>query len=351
MSTFYNLTVKEISKETPNAVSIVFEVPSNLRNEFTFEAGQYITLKTTIEGEEIRRAYSICSIPKSDEFRIVVKAVKNGKFSQFATTKLTKGAKLEVAEPEGRFILKANPLNKNSYLGIAAGSGITPVMGILKTVLAHEPNSSFHLIYGNQSNRDTIFYNDLITLSKQYPNRFTISFVFSREKNENALFGRIDKGNLNYLLKNNFASVELEKVYLCGPENMIQTAKETLTQYNVKEENILYELFSSPIASIIKPETKFEGNCEISVVLDDEETSFTMPTKSTILTAVLKEGIDAPYSCQGGICSSCLAKVTEGKAVMEKNTILSDEEVNEGFILTCQAHPVSQKIKVNYDEV
>jgi ring-1,2-phenylacetyl-CoA epoxidase subunit PaaE len=351
MSRFYTLTIKEVKKETNNAVSILFDVPANLKNEFKFIAGQYINIKKEIAGEELRRAYSICSAPNSDELRIAVKAVDNGTFSVFATTILKEGDTLEVSKPEGKFVLETAKNHKKNYLAIAAGSGITPIMAMLKAVLFEEPNSTFTLIYGNKTVNDSIFKAEIDELKKAFPTNFNLQNVFSRAQVEDALFGRIDEGNINFVVKNKLKHLAFDAAFLCGPETMIQKAKSTLIENNFNEKTIHFELFTTPVASNTTANNAFEGDCEITVLVDDEETTFTMDAKTTILTAALKEGLDAPYSCQGGICSSCMAKVTEGKAVMDKNTILSDQEVAEGLILTCQAHPTTSKITIDYDDV
>lgn len=350
MSNFYKLTVQKIVKETSNAVSIAFKIPEDLKEAFQYKAGQYITIKKEIAGEELRRAYSLCSQPNSKEFKVAVKAVDNGTFSVFATTILKEGDVLEVSKPEGKFVLETSSTNSKNYLGIAAGSGITPIMAMLKTVLNEEPNSTFTLVYGNKTEDETIFKTEIDTLKNEFPSTFNVQYVLSREEKDYALFGRIDTANLNFVLKNKLKDINFEDAFICGPEEMINTSKETLISYGLNEENIKFELFT---ASTETEETTedYQGECDITVIVDEEEESFKMDSKTTILTASLKEGIDAPYSCQGGICSSCLAKVTQGKAVMEKNSVLSEEEVNEGFILTCQAHPVTQKITVDFDDV
>ena len=351
MSKFHTLTIKELKKETADAVSILFEIPEALKEEFKFTAGQYINIKKNIAGEELRRAYSICSSPKSGELRIAVKAVDNGSFSVFAATILKVGDVLEVSKPLGKFILETELSNAKNYLGIAAGSGITPMMSMIKAVLTDEPNSTFTLIYGNKTTADTIFKDEIVLLQNTYPTQFNVQYVFSREQKDGALFGRIDKGNLNFILKNKFKDSSFDAAFLCGPEMMISTLKETLIENGLDKNNIHFELFTPPVVPENEIHIAFEGTCEITVVLDDEETTYEMDSKMTILTAALKEGLDAPYSCQGGICSSCLAKVTAGNAVMEKNSILSDAEIKDGFILTCQAHPTTQKITIDYDNV
>ena len=348
MAKFYSLDIKELKKETKDAVSITFDIPSNLQNEFKFIAGQYITLKTIINKEEVRRAYSICSSPKSNEITVAVKQVKGGTFSVFATTELTKNTKIEVAAPEGKFILKTDKSNSNNYLAFAAGSGITPIMAMIKDVLETESNSTFTLVFGNKSTYETIFFDEINALKETYKNRFFVQYVYSKEQPKNSLFGRIDNSTVNYILKQR--KVDFSSVFLCGPEQMIFTVKDTLLENNFNEDNIHFELFTSKkkdkeeiINEVLKGET------EITILLDDETTTFTMKQDDNILSAALNKGLDAPYSCQGGICSSCLAKVTEGKAVMKKNSILSEEEVAEGYILTCEAHPTTAKIIIDYD--
>ena len=349
MSKFYTLSIKEIKKETPNAVSVVFTIPSELTIDFNFTAGQYVNIKNNIAGSEIRRAYSICSSPNSNEFRIAIKAVDNGTFSVFATTVLKEGDVLEVSKPEGRFVLETSANHSNNYLGIAAGSGITPIISMIKAVLSEEPKSTFTLMYSNKTMAETIFKRELDALLTKYPNQLKMQYVFSREKNENNLFGRIDEGNINFIVKNKFKDVDFNSAFLCGPEEMINVVKDTLIKNGFNASNIFFELFAVPVSSE-KETINHKGTCNITVLVDDEETTFSMDTNSTILTAALKEGLDAPYSCQGGICSTCIAKVTEGKATMEKNTILSDDEVSEGFVLTCQAKPITSTIKVDYDQ-
>lgn len=346
MSQFYKLKIKRLIKETPNAVSITFDIPTNLKSDFNFIAGQYITIKKEINGIELRRAYSICSSPESGELKVAVKAVENGTFSIYATTELKEGDILEVSKPEGRFNLI--PESGKNYIAIAAGSGITPIMSMLKTALI--AGNNFTLIYGNKSERETIFKEELETLLNQYSDKLYIHYIYSQEKIENALFGRCDHGNINFLIKNNYQNVQFDEAFLCGPENMIEVVTNALIGNNIAKENIHFELFSTPIESTENIEIP-SGKTQITVILDDEETTFLMPRKKVILTAALDKDLDAPYSCQGGVCSSCLGRITSGEAIMEKNSILTDGEIEEGLILTCQAHPTTDKITIDYDNV
>lgn len=348
MNTFHKLSIKNRIQETADAVSLVFEVPENLKTNFSFKAGQYITLKATINGSEIRRAYSICSAPESGELKVAIKTVDNGIFSTYATSQLKVGDVLEVHEPEGKFVLE--PTRSNNYLGMAAGSGITPVLSMIKAVLQQEPSSSFTLIYGNKSSEETMFKAELDALSITYDSRFNLHYVFSRQNEEGSLFGRIDKGHTNYFIKNIYKNWSFKTVFLCGPEEMIKTVSTTLKENRYKESQILFELFTASVNEESNSQIK-EGQTEVTVLLDDEEFTFTMKQTDDILAAALRNDVDAPYSCQGGVCSSCLAKVNEGKAVMAKNNILTDDEVDDGFILTCQAHPITSKISIDYDDV
>jgi ring-1,2-phenylacetyl-CoA epoxidase subunit PaaE len=347
MATFYKTTIKEITHETANAVSVLFHIPENQEKTFQFTAGQYITLQKEIYGETVRRAYSICSTPQSDEIRVAIKAVEKGVFSSYATSELKVGDAIEISAPEGRFQLQPQP-NKN-YIAFAAGSGITPILSMLKTVLENEPSASFTLVYGNRTVAETMFYAELLALKQQYPN-FQLEFICSRERQENALFGRIDKAFTNFFVKNKYKDTSFDSAYLCGPEEMIHTVSDTLKEAGFSAENIHFELFT--VAADEEATSKIkDGTTEITILLDDEETTFTMTQTDTILAAALRHHVDAPYSCQGGVCSSCLGKVTDGKAVMVKNSILTDKEVAEGFILTCQAHPVTPKITIDFDDV
>ncbi len=350
MSLFYKLQIKEVKRETINAVSIVFNVPEELKSVYKFKAGQYLNLKLTLDGAEIRRAYSICSSPNSGELRISIKAVKHGLFSKFANDNLKVGDLIEVAQPEGKFTFEPNADRQKNYAGFVAGSGITPVLSILQSVLESEPKSSFVLVYGNKNQEETIFYNQLHTLQLQYVGRLFVHFVYSQAKVDNTLFGRIDKSTVNFILNTKHKELEFDKFYLCGPEEMINLVSDVLKEHNVSEKDIKFELFSTSISNAIEA-TSNDGHTKISILVDGDEVTFEMSQKQTILEAALKQGLDAPYSCQGGICSSCLARISKGTVTMKKNSILTDSEIAEGLILTCQAHPTSTEIFVNYDDV
>lgn len=352
MSGFHTLSIKNITRETDTSVSICFNVPEKLKTDFKFTAGQYITLKTTINGNEIRRDYSLCVAPNSGELKVAIKAVKDGTFSSYANSNLKPGDTLEVSTPKGRFTFVPNDKKTKHVAAFAAGSGITPILSIVKCALEEEKESNVILVYGNKTPKDTMFLDELIALQKAYSDRFSIQFVFSQTDENDAIFGRIEKSTVNYVIKNKHKDITVDAFYLCGPEAMIHTVKDVLTEHDIDPDRIHFELFKAATPSGIEEATTAEsGNTSITVVVDDEETTFEMSAKQTILEAALDKDLDAPYSCQGGICSSCLARVTEGKAKMRMNSILNESEVNEGLILTCQAHPTTPKIVVDFDDV
>ena len=344
---FHELRIKEVTKVTPRAVEIIFEIPSELTETFQYTAGQYLTLKATIDGNEIRRAYSISSAPSEADLKVVVKAVDKGVFSNHAMT-LRAGDTLEVAPPDGLFVYDKGEVG--NLLLIAAGSGITPIMSILKTALSNDASKKVALIYGNQTESQTIYLEQLNDLKDEYGDRLILKYSYSREERKDALFGRVNKSNLNYFLKQDCGDLAFAKAYLCGPEEMIQMAQLNLEEKGVlAKENIKFELFTTADSEVEITEDSHLS--EITVMLDDEQHIFTMRRDETLLDVMLKNDIDAPYSCQGGICSSCIALVEEGDVKMRKNSILTDEEVDDGFTLTCQACPTSAKIQVNFDEV
>lgn len=350
MSKFFPLKIKDVIRETSQAVSLEFEIPENLKQEFAFKAGQYITIKTQVEGKEIRRAYSLCTPPTDETFKVTVKEVKDGTFSVIANNRLEPGDVLEVHPPEGKFVFE--PLNDDhphTYAAFAAGSGITPVLSILKTALEQEKYSRFVLVYGNKTPDDTIFFKELLELQMEHPDRLFVEFVYSQTKEEESHYGRIDESTVNYVLKNRFQGTTFTRFYLCGPEAMINHVTDVLLKNDIEKEKILFELFNTKVEGEIKSD--LEGQTELTIIVDDEETTFNMPKNTTVLDAALDHGLDVPYSCQGGICSSCVARITEGEAEMEKNSILVDSEIEEGLVLTCQAHPLTSKLKIDYDDV
>jgi len=349
MAQFHKLSINSIEQVTSKSVAIGFNIPKELTSEFSFKAGQYITLMCEIDGTEVRRDYSICSAPNSGKLKVAVKEVEHGTFSKYANNKLKVGDVLEVASPNGRFVFEPNADSKNIAL-FAAGSGITPILSIIKCALEEAENQVI-LVYGNKSTADAMFLSELTDLKSTYPERFHLQLVFSQEDAENAVFGRIEKSTVNFALKNKFKDVDPERFYLCGPEPMIYSVKDILMENDVAEADIFFELFQVSKAENESSDEIPKGHTHVTVMLDDETFSFEMSQEKSILDAALEEDIDAPYSCQGGICSSCLARLTEGEATMRQNNILTDGELEEGLILTCQAHPTTPKIVVDYDDV
>ena len=349
MSTFYKLSVKEIKRETKHSVSIVFSVPDDLQNEFQFIPGQYINIQTNLKGENIRRAYSICSSLKSKELRIGVKEVKKGSFSVYANKKLKVGDVLDVSPPEGKFALPIDETKKHNYIAFAAGSGITPILSMIKSVLETEKNSQFILVYGNKSVNETMFKDEIDEL--ELSNRFKVHYIFSQKVSDAGYYGRINSDLLKEILETKYKDIAFDNYFLCGPEEMIELIKKNLETKGIQRDLIKYELFTTTSSSATQTENDLSGKSLITVILDDEETSFEMEKDDVILNAALLEGLDAPYSCQGGICSSCLAKVTEGEVVMDNNSILDEDELKDGLILTCQSHPVTAKVKIDYDDI
>ena len=348
MAQFHSLKIKSILRQTDKAVSITFEVPTALKADFAFTAGQYITLKTVIDAKEIRRDYSLSSGPQSESLTVTVKEIENGVFSSYANTQLKTGDTLEVGTPNGRFIYDPKTDASNTIVAFAAGSGITPIMSIARTVL--ETDSNFVLIYGNKSPKETIFYDEILKLQTLHSNRFMVQFVYSETDEKDALFGRIDSGNVQYILKNNIAVNNSQKFYLCGPEGMINTVNGILTEKGVEASKVLFELFTASEVKSTSTSTN-EGDSNITILVDEEETTLVMSQKQTILEAALANDLDVPYSCQGGVCSSCICRVTEGTATMRQNNILTDNEVAEGLVLSCQAEPASTSIKVDFDDI
>lgn len=350
MSKFHQLQIKTIQRETDKAVSIAFAVPEDLRSKFQFKAGQYLTLRTHIIEEEIRRDYSICTHPDSEELKVVVKEVEDGKFSKYANNELKAGDAIDVAPPNGRFIFEPNTSKNRNILAFAAGSGITPVIGIVKTVLNQEPKSKISLVYGNKSVKDTIFYRELIELKQAFEDRFQLQFIFSQTNEENALFGRIEQSTVNFIL--NKFSEKIDATYICGPEPMINVVSEALMAKGIDEDDIKFELFTpSETSEDVKTKGATDASTHVTVLVDDEQSTFKMPQNKTVLEVALDHDIDAPYSCQGGICSSCVARLKSGKVEMRQNNILTDSELEEGLILTCQSEPRTPEIVVDYDDI
>ena len=344
MKNSHSLVVSNIKQETVDSVVVSFKIDNESKSVYTFKAGQYLTLCSKIKGKEIKRSYSICSDPQSGKLQVGVKAIKNGVYSNYINDALRVGDTVEVSFPEGRFILDKSPAN---YLAFAAGSGITPIISIASDELRKNSNSIFVLGYGNKTLGSSMFKDALSDLKKEFPNRFFVHNTYSQENNPDSFFGRIDSGFINQVLKQHY-SIDFEKVLLCGPEKMIQSATKLLKDKSFNENQILFELFYSEAS---EKTTVTSKNSKATIIYDDETLSLEVPENMTILDAALQKNIDVPYSCQGGVCSSCIAKISSGSASMLQNNILTDSEIKEGLVLTCQAVPKTQEITVDFDDV
>lgn len=352
---FHTLQVKEVKTETADCVSIAFEIPDNLKQDFLFEQGQNITIKKEINGEEIRRSYSICSAPFENELRIAVKKVDGGKFSNYANSELKAGEALEIMPPTGKFNTKLKTENVKNYLAFVAGSGITPVISIIKTTLQTEPASNFTLVFGNRGRHSIIFFEELEGLKNKYLNRFNFINILSREKTDAPInSGRIDLTKLIEL--NKLVDYKnTDEFFICGPEEMIFCVKEFLETSGIAQQKIHFELFTTPgqqQAVSQKPlAVSNEGpQSKITVKLDGRSFDFDLGFNGeNILDAALKQGADLPFACKGGVCCTCKAKLLEGEVEMDVNWGLEHEEVAQGFILTCQSHPITEKVVVDFD--
>ncbi|TMI65480.1 MAG: phenylacetate-CoA oxygenase/reductase subunit PaaK [Bacteroidetes bacterium] len=353
---FHKLVIKEIRKETSECVSVLFDLPQTLQKDFQFKQGQSLTMRTMIGGEEVRRTYSLCSSPLDGQLRVAIKKVDGGLFSSFANDNLKSGDLLEVMEPVGKFYVELNPANKKNYLAFASGSGITPVMSIIKTTIRTEPHSNFTLVYGNRSRSSIIFFEELEGLKNTFIDRFNLINILSRERTESQInFGRIDIGKLTELEKL-VDYKKMDEIFICGPEEMIFCVKNFLEQKEISEKKIHFELFttSGQKATNVKRQASNVSSgpaSKITVKVDGRSFDFDLPLNSdkTILDAALKQGADLPYACKGGMCCTCKAKLLEGEVEMDVHWGLEHEEIEKGYILTCQSHPKTEKVVVDFD--
>jgi ring-1,2-phenylacetyl-CoA epoxidase subunit PaaE len=357
---FHPLRIKDVRQETPDCVSVLFEMPDSLQNDFRFSQGQSLTMRMQLNGEEVRRTYSICSCPLDNEWRVAIKKVDGGLFSTFANEQLKKGDTLEVMPPVGSFYTTLIPANTKKYLAIAAGSGITPVLSLIKTTLATEPASSFTLIYGNRSRNSIIFFEELEGLKNKYMERFNLVHVLSRERTDSPLnSGRIDPDKLNELdklVRYKF----FDEFFICGPEQMIFCVKDFLEKAGIDKKKIHFELFTTPgqksqstVSSRHSAVNSQQSGpkSSIEIKLDGRSFAFDLSLNShtSILDAALQQGVDLPFACKGGVCCTCKARLLEGKVSMDVHWGLEEEELEQGYILTCQSHPETDKVVVDFD--
>jgi ring-1,2-phenylacetyl-CoA epoxidase subunit PaaE len=359
MARFHSLEVTEIHQETADSIVVGFAIPPSLREEFRFAHGQYVTLKLTVNAEELRRSYSICSSPLDvDHFRIAVKRVPNGRASTQLVEKLRAGMRVEVMTPMGNFTTALDPAQARHFVAFAAGSGITPILSILNTVLRTEPRSRFTLFYGNTDQDRIIFRKRLEELKSAHGDRLSVFHILTKGMDEDALFnGRITKDKAITLLKR-FVSDGLDKeFFICGPEQMMVNVSEALEGSGVDKKHIHIELFTTPVTSDAKrpPEAAgpgaFTGTAQVKVILDGREHLLQVPAKGdALLDVALDAGLDVPFACKGAVCCTCKARVLEGQVEMAMNYALTDEEVADGYVLTCQTHPRSAHVVVDYDQ-
>lgn len=354
MTNFYSLEVKEVKRETEDSVSILFDVPVDLKGKFVYIQGQYITLRMEIDGEDIRRSYSICSCPYGHELRIAVKQIPNGKFSTYANTSIKVGDKIDVMPPLGSFYTEIDEQNEKNYAAFASGSGITPIMSIIRATLKAEPKSTFNLFYGNRTKETIIFNSDLKKLQVDYPDRLHIYHVLSRDSDvEHKFRGRLSAEKCREYHNDLINLTSLDEVFLCGPEEMIFEIKDALTELGVAETNIHFELFTTVKPKLDEHSSTMEGiHAQVEVIVDGESYHFELAEKGdTILDAAMAIDADVPFACKGGVCCACKAKVMEGSVKMDVNYALDEEEVEEGYVLTCQSHPTSDKLLIDFDEI
>ncbi len=356
MSKFYPLSVARVDHETRDCIAVTFAVPAELEQRFTFQQGQHLTLRTHIDDEDVRRSYSICSAVQDGVLRVAIKRNQGGQFSCWANDHLQAGAVIDVMPPMGHFNVLLDAANCKQYMAIAAGSGITPILSIIKTTLMTEPHSRFTLFYGNRASSSVIFKNELSDLKDIYTERLNIVYVMSREQQDIELFnGRITKDKVSRFLRQWVKVDDYDNAFICGPEDMMVGAAEALQEAGMPRSHIKMELFA---ASIPKHQHKpraagavAPGLTEVTVVIDGYHSSFTMEKdKESVLDAGLRAGLDMRYSCKGGVCSTCRCKVLDGKVDMDANYALEDYEIARGFVLSCQSFPVTDKLVLDFDQ-
>lgn len=353
MSKFYHLVVTDIHRTIRDAV--VLTLTPKAPSDFTFIQGQYLTFKREFDGTELRRNYSICSGLDDDKIQVGIKRVEGGAFSTFANTELQVGDTLDAMLPKGKFYIKLEPNKAKSYLGFAGGSGVTPVLSILKTVLTREPDSAFTLIYANQAVSTIMFREELEALKNNYMERLTVIHVLETGQDIDLFSGRIDQEKCAALFE---AWVDISKVdtaFICGPEPMMLQIVEAIKSHGMDEDQIKFELFGAGQQGRLNKQaiaTRSEGakGTQATVTFEGADYTFKMPKDQSVLEAALSNNLDAPFACKAGVCSTCIAKITEGEYEMLSNHALEDYEVEAGYVLTCQCYALSDTLSVNYDQ-
>ena len=352
---FYPLTVKEIVKTTAECSLISFDIKDEWKEDFKYHQGQYLTLKATIDGEEVRRSYSLCSSPFDDVWRVGVKHVPGGKFSTFANETLKVGDTLEVMPPNGRFYVKTDPERQKNYAAFAAGSGITPVFSIIKTHLNAEPKSTFKLFYVNQTVGSIILKEELEGLKNQFMERLEIFHFLTQQERDVPFFnGRLNKEKLDVIFKSIVDKDTLDDCFICGPEEMIFMIRDYLMEFGLDKKQIHFELFGSkgaPQQQKTSTAPKADGKmCDVTILEGGKSFNFKLAQGAdSILDAALKKAADLPFACKGGVCCTCRAKLVEGQVEMQVNYSLEQDELDAGYVLTCQSIPKSEKVIVDFD--
>jgi len=355
MAKFHSIRVADIYKETKDCTVISFEIPNDLKSEFQFKQGQHLTLRTMIDGNEVRRSYSLCSSPIENKWNVAVKKINEGLFSTFVNEKLRKGDVLDVMAPNGTFFTEIDLKKAKNYIAFAAGSGITPILSIIKTHLALEPESTFKLFYLNRTVKSIVFKEEIEQLKNVYFNRFEIFHFLTKEHRPAELFnGRFSKEKMKVITDKLVDVSSIDACFICGPEEMIYLLRDELTEAGLAKDKIHYELFTSGISEADKQriskiiEKKVEGT-EVTIIDGGKEFHFIMGEDfDNILDGALAAGADLPFACKGGVCSTCRCQVVEGTVEMKLNYSLEEEELAKNYILSCQAVPTSKKVVVDF---
>ncbi|MFC3050283.1 1,2-phenylacetyl-CoA epoxidase subunit PaaE [Kordiimonas pumila] len=353
MLKLHELKVASVEKNTPETVVVTLDLPDALKHEFEYKQGQHLTLCKTIEGEDLRRSYSICSGVAEAKLQVAIRRVEGGRFSTFANENLLAGEILNVMAPAGHFYVDLDPLSERTYVAFAAGSGITPIMSIIKTTLAAEPNARFMLFYGNRSKLSTIFINELAFLKNQYMERFTYWHFLSQEDLEIDFFkGRLDAGKVKDILGKIVPADQIDHAFVCGPDAMIDAVVGTLVGAGLSGDKIHFEKFLSEGQKAVAPKRAADTSSltAMTLIIDGDEVNMNASKDVAVLDAALDMGLDVPFACKGGVCCTCRAKVLEGTVEMVLNQGLEPEEVAAGYVLTCQSFVTSDKAVLSFDE-
>lgn len=355
MKQFHSLVVIDKQQETRDSVRISLDVPEDLREEYVFQAGQHVPVQIERDGKKLRRTYSICSLQGEWPLQIGVRVQEGGQFSGFAASELKVGDTLDVMPPNGQFHAVPDAGNKKQYLAFAAGSGITPILSIIATLMDQEPQSRFALFYGNRAQRSTMFIEDLYALKNRYPERLQLHFLFSREEQEFEIAsGRLDDTKVHELFDHFCSGISPDEAFVCGPDTMIKAVTAALVDLGMDSESVHAERFGAPRKSAAAPQAPTASTVEqtkVTVIMDGHKKSFEMPRSGpNIVDAAAEQGVELPYSCKGGVCATCRTHVQKGEVEMATNYGLEPWEVDKGFVLACQCTPVSDEVLLNYDK-